>query len=142
MGSSRALQSAAIDLERKLAAQSLKKDLEKRSQRETLVERKIYTKLGMLSVTITPNTFQETFSLSRTRPPLSLLTRESLQSTCVKTACRTSYHIDQPPKNLSKEACSMKILPLWMICMRRESRMNMPNARAALDYRAFTRTWI
>lgn len=35
-----ALQSAAIDLERKLAAQNLKKDLEKRPQRETLVERK------------------------------------------------------------------------------------------------------
>jgi len=35
-----ALQSAAIDLERKLAAQNLKKDLKNRPQRETLVERK------------------------------------------------------------------------------------------------------
>ena len=47
MESSRALQSAAIDLEHKLAAKNLKKDLEKRSDRETLVERKIYTELGM-----------------------------------------------------------------------------------------------
>lgn len=80
----RSLQAAAFDLEKKLAADHLKHDLEKRHTREELVERTSYNALYHIIGKLISQ--QATSSQSPAPLQLSSASKGSLPRTCVETA--------------------------------------------------------